>query len=109
MNYGKYQYEKSKREKEQKRKQSTHKIKEVKFHANIDKHDYEIKINHIVEFLEKGYKVKVSLFFRGREMAHREIGLELVEGIADKLKDKATVTSRPRLQGRMVSMQLSPV
>lgn len=108
MNYGKYLYEKNKREREQKRKQQTQKNKEIKFHANIDDHDFEIKLKHILEFLEKGYRVKVSLFYRGREMAHREIGMELMQRIIEEVGEKGQVDSRPRMQGRTVSMQLTP-
>ncbi len=108
MNYGKFAYEKKRREREQKRKQATQKNKEVKFHANIDPHDYEIKCKHILDFLEKGYRVKVSLFFRGREMAHREIGMELLDKIIEETKEVATVESRPRMQGRILSMNLTP-
>ena len=108
MNYGKYVYEKNKREREQKRKQSVQKNKEVKFHANIDPHDYQIKVTHMVDFLQKGYRVKVSLFFRGREMAHREIGMELMERITTDVAAHGAVESKPRMQGRVVSMQLTP-
>jgi len=108
MNYGKYVYEKNKREREQRRKQATQKNKEVKFHANIDAHDYGIKMDHILDFLKKGYRVKVSLFFRGREMAHREIGMELIERISKDIVAVGSVESKPRMQGRVVSMQLTP-
>lgn len=108
MNFGKYVYEKNKREREQKRKQSVQKIKEVKFHANIDPHDYGIKLNHILEFLEKGYRVKISLFFRGREMAHREIGMELIDRIVLSVAEHGIIESKPRMQGRVVSLQLAP-
>ncbi len=108
MNYGKYVYEKNKREREQKRKQATQKNKEIKFHANIDEHDYKTKLAHIVDFLDKGFRVKVSLFFRGREMAHREIGMELIEKITEDVKEHGTAEGRARMQGRVVSLQFSP-
>jgi translation initiation factor IF-3 len=90
MNFGKYIYEKNKRERDQKRKQQQHKVKEVKFHANIDPHDYEIKRDHIIAFLEKSHRVKVSLVMRGREMAHKELGLTLMRRLVEELREHAT-------------------
>lgn len=108
MNFGKHIYEQNKREREHKKKQVTHKNKEVKFRANIDPHDYSIKVTHILEFLEKGNRVKVSLQFRGREMAHREIGMELMQKVIVDCAGKALVDLPPRMQGRTITMQLSP-
>jgi translation initiation factor IF-3 len=108
MNFGKFLYEKKKHEREQRRKQSTHKNKEIKFRANIDPHDYKFKCNHILEFLRKGHRVKVSLFFRGREMAHREVGLELLEKVAVDLGDAAQIDQKPLISGRVVTMLVSP-
>lgn len=108
MDFGKYTFEQKRKERENKRKQHSHRIKEVKFRVNIDPHDYQIKVNHILEFLEKGNNVKVSLQFRGRENAHREIGMELMNKVIVDIGNRASVQSPPRLQGRSVSMQLNP-
>ena len=108
MDYGKYQYQESKRQREARKKQHQHKVKEIKFHPNIDQHDYQTKINHLVAFLEKGDKVKVSMFFRGREMAHAELGMELMQRVLENMKEVATVDAPPRRSGRVISMMLSP-
>ncbi len=111
MNFGKFVFEKKKRFREQhkKQRQASHKNKEIKFHANIDVHDYSIKMKHIRAFLEKGYKVKVSLFFRGREMRNKQKGMELMERIADEIQEIGTLDSRPRLVGRNIGMYLAPI
>ena len=94
----------------QKKKQQTQKNKEVKFHVNTDKHDFDLKIKHILEFLGKGYKVRVSLLFRGREMAHKELGVEVLERVIAELGEGNTnVDAPPKLMGRTAFMQLSPV
>ena len=108
MNFGKFIFAKKKHDKEQRRKQVTHKNKEIKFRANIDSHDYQIKCNRILDFLKKGHRVKVSLFFRGREMAHRELGVELLEKVATFLGDAAQVDQKPIISGRVVTMLVSP-
>lgn len=108
MDYGKYRYEQKRKLKEQKKKQKVQKNKEIKFHVNIDTHDFELKVKHILEFLEKGYKVRVSLYFRGREMAHRDMGMELMNQVIEAVKDHATVDSPPQMTGRMIGAQLSP-
>ncbi|NQZ55910.1 MAG: translation initiation factor IF-3 [Lentisphaeraceae bacterium] len=104
MNYGKFIYEKNKREKLAKKKQQTNKAKEVKFHVNVDTHDYDYKCNHAKEFLKKGYKVKITLQFRGREMAHRELGFALMNKIKAELADLCIIEAPPRLQGRNMTM-----
>ena len=108
MDYGKYRYEQKRKLKEQKKKQKVQKNKEIKFHVNIDTHDFELKVKHILEFLEKGYKVRVSLYFRGREMAHRDMGMELMNQVMEAVKDHAIVDSEPKMTGRMIGAQLSP-
>ena len=111
MNFGKFIYEKNKRGRDQKKKQTrtASKTKEIKFHANIDIHDYQIKLNHIKGFLEKGHKVKASLFFRGREMKNTEKGMELMSRIGDDIVDVGSVEARPRLIGRNIHMLLAPI
>ncbi len=108
MNFGKYQYEKNRREREQRKKQVVNKVKEVKFHANIDVHDLEIKTHHILEFLQKGYRVKVSLVMRGREVTHKEIGLGLVQRVVAAVSTHGVVEMDARQMGRIVSLQLAP-
>lgn len=108
MDYGKFTFEQKRRERENKRKQHNNRTKEVKFRVNIDPHDYKIKIQHMVEFLEKGNRVKVSLQFRGRENAHREIGMELMHKVIADVKGIGSVYAPPKLQGRSISMQLNP-
>ena len=110
MDQGKFLYEKKKKLKEQRKKNQSHtKTKEIKFHVNTEKHDYDVKLNHIIAFLKKGYKVKVSLFFRGREMQHTELGLELVQKVLEDLEEYAVVDSAPNKSGRMISAMVSPL
>jgi translation initiation factor IF-3 len=109
MDYGKLTYEQKKNMKDQKKHVITQKLKEVKFHINIDNHDYEYKLKHGVEFLEKGAKLKVTLVFRGREMAHKEIGFELIERILKDLSIHGTAEEKPKLLGRNISVTFSPL
>lgn len=109
MDFGKLQYEQKKNIKSQKKHSLTQKLKEVKFHVSIDKHDYEYKIKHCVEFLEKGYKLKASLIFRGREMAHKDMGYELVDKIIDDLSEYGTAENKPKLIGRSIIVSFAPL
>ncbi len=108
MNYGKFIYEKTKREKIAKKKQHTNKAKEVKYHVNIDKHDFDYKNNHVKEFLEKGYKVKITIQYRGREMAHTEMGFELMKKIETFLDGLCQVESPAKLLGKNMLMIVCP-
>lgn len=108
MNYGKFQYQQSKKQRDQKKRQGIQKLKEIKFHANTGDHDYRTKVNHIVDFLKKGHRVKVSLWFRGREMVHREFGQELMAQVATDVAEHGHVEMRPRMAGRNLIMQLAP-
>ncbi len=108
MDYGKHQYEHSKRMREARKKQHHHKVKEIKFHPNIDRHDYETKLNHVFAFLKKGDNVKISMFFRGREMAHTDRGMDLMLRVADDVGEVASIDSPPRRAGRTISMMISP-
>jgi translation initiation factor IF-3 len=105
--FGKYKYELTKQEKE--KKQHHIKVKEVKFRVKIGAHDYETKLRHAEEFLEKGNKVKVNLQFRGREMAHQDLGLAMMEKIKMDLEGMALVDLPPKLLGRAIGMILSPL
>ncbi|UDQ99504.1 translation initiation factor IF-3 [Lentisphaerae bacterium WC36] len=109
MDYGKLQYEQKKNLRMQKKQKQTHKVKEVKFRVNIDKHDFDYKLNHAIEFLNKGCKVKITLMFRGREMAHKDLGFELVNRVIEDLKEHATPDGKPNLMGRNIGVSLSPI
>lgn len=107
VDYGKFKYEQSKHDKE--KKSAGSKLKEIKFRVNIDEHDYETKLRHGEEFLDKGNKVRVQLQFRGREMAHQELGMQLMARIKVDLAGMANVEQEPKMQGRNVTMTLAPL
>jgi len=108
VDYGKFRYDISKQEKDKKHS-SAGKIKEVKFRVNIDQHDYETKLRHAEEFLDKGFKVKVHLQFRGREMAHQDLGMKLMVRVKNDLVDMGHVDMEPKLVGKAISMTISPL
>lgn len=109
MDYGKHVFEKKKTQQAGKAKQKQTQLKEVKFRPGTDQGDYNIKLRKLKKFLEDGDKIKVTLRFRGREMAHQELGMELMERVQADLEDMATVDQRPEMQGRMMNMVMSPV
>lgn len=108
MDYGKHKYDQEKKKKEQKKHQVQTKLKEVKFRVNVGEHDYETKMRNLVRFIGHGDRVKVSLMFRGRENAHRELGFEVIQRVIKDTADITTVDQAPRLQGRFVSAILVP-
>jgi translation initiation factor IF-3 len=108
MDYGKFRYQESKKKHEAKLKQKQVQIKEVKFRPNTDDGDYNIKLRNLISFLAEGDKAKVTLRFRGREMAHQEFGVRLLERVRDDLETYATVEQFPRMEGRQMVMVLSP-
>ncbi len=108
MDYGKYRYEKQKREKEARKKQKVISIKEVKLRPNIEQHDFDVKLKNATRFLADGDKVKVTIMFRGREMSHPELGKEILNKFADALKDSVTVERDAKLEGRNMIMILAP-
>jgi translation initiation factor IF-3 len=109
MDYGKYLFEKSKAAKEQKKKQKQIQVKEVKFRPGTDEGDYQVKLRNLTRFLEEGNKGKVTLRFRGREMAHQSLGIDLLNRIKEELADLAVVESFPtRVEGRQMTMMLAP-
>jgi len=108
MDFGKLQYEQKRNLRMQKKHSHAQKVKEVKFRINIDKHDYEYKIKHAEEFLGKGYKLKATLMFKGREMAHKDIGFELIGRVIEDLKEFGIADSTPKLMGRNISLSFSP-
>ena len=108
MDFGKYKYEQQKREAEARRKQKTIDIKEIKFRPNTDTHDYEVKMKSVVKFLGNGDKVKITMRFRGREMAHQQLGLELLNRVENDLVDIGKVENMPKLEGRQMVMLIGP-
>lgn len=108
MDFGKYKYEQQKREAEARRKQKTIDIKEIKFRPNTDTHDYEVKMKSVVKFLGNGDKVKITMRFRGREMAHQQLGLELLNRVENDLMDIGKVENMPKLEGRQMVMLIGP-
>ncbi len=109
MDFGKFKYEQQKRESEARKKQKIIEVKEVKFRPNTDKHDYEVKMRNVVKFLENGDKVKVTLRFRGREMAHQNLGRELLERVAEDIKEIGKVENMPKMEGRQMIMMIGPL
>jgi translation initiation factor IF-3 len=109
MDFGKYKYEQQKRESEAKKKQKVIEVKEVKFRPNTDSHDYDVKMKNVTKFLEKGDKVKVTLRFRGREMAHQNLGRELLERVAEDVKELGKVENMPKMEGRQMVMMIGPL
>ncbi len=108
MDFGKWKFEQSKKQQAAKKKQKQIQVKEVKFRPGTDSGDYEVKLRNLKRFLEDGDKIKVTMRFRGREMAHQELGLELLERVEKDLEDHAAVDQRPKVEGRMMVMMMSP-
>jgi translation initiation factor IF-3 len=108
MDYGKFRYEQQKKEKENRKNQKVVDIKEVRFSARIDEHDFQTKLRNVVKFLNDQDKVKCSIRFRGREITHAEVGQKVLERVAEEVKDIAVVERRPKLEGRSMIMVLAP-
>ncbi len=109
MDYGKYKYEQSKKARQARKRQHHVVVKEIKMRPKIETHDYDFKKKHIVEFLEHGDKVKVTLMFRGREMAHTDLGRKLLDQLSSELTDLAKVEAPPKQEGRNMTMLLTPI
>lgn len=109
MDFGKFKYEQQKRESEARKKQKIIEVKEVKFRPNTDTHDYDVKMRNVFKFLENGDKVKVTLRFRGREMAHQNLGRELLERVAEDIKDLGKIENMPKMEGRQMIMMIGPL
>ena len=109
MDYGKYKYDQAIKAKQARKNQSKIETKEMKFRPKIDVGDYTTKKKHVVRFLEDGCKVKITIMFRGREMAHPEIGLSILERLADDLKDIAVIEQQPKMEGRNMHMLIAPL
>lgn len=108
MNFGKFQYEEQKRRHAAKKKQKQIQVKEVKFRPGTDVGDYQVKLRNLIKFLESGDKAKITLRFRGREMAHQELGTQLLKRVEEDLKDIGVVEQHPRLEGRQMVMVIAP-
>ena len=108
MDYGKFLFEEGKQKALAKKKQKQIQVKEVKFRPGTEEGDYQVKIRNLIRFLESGNKTKVSLRFRGREMAHQDLGLKLLERVAEDLKELSSVEQRPKKEGRQMIMVLAP-
>ena len=108
LDYGKYKYEAQKKKNEARKKQKTIDVKEVKFRPNIDDHDYGVKMRSMLRFLSEGDKVKVTLRFRGREMAHQELGVNVLSRVRVDLDEQAKVEQMPQMEGRQMIMVLAP-
>ena len=108
LDYGKYKYEAQKRKNEAKKKQKTIDVKEIKLRHNIDEHDYQVKLRKIFEFLDSGDKVKVTMRYRGREMAHQQIGIDVLGRVKTDTEEKSKIELEPKLEGRQMIMVLAP-
>lgn len=107
LDYGKYKYEAQKKKNEAKKKQKVIEVKEIKMRPNIDDHDYDVKLRAATKFLEEGHKVKVTLRFRGREMAHQDLGMNVLSRVRDQLDPISKVEQSPKMEGRQMVMVLS--
>jgi len=107
MDFSKYKYEQEKREREMRKHRKSSHIKEIRLRPSIDEHDYQIKMRHLREFLEKGEKVRVRLLFRGREMVHQEVGRALIERLMKETEQFAKVDKLPQQVGRMITLVLA--
>ncbi len=108
LDFGKYKYQSQKKAADQRKKQKTQDVKEIKMRPNIDTHDYQVKMRSVVKFLEEGDKVKVTLRFRGREMAHLELGMDLLKRVKQDIAEISKVDQEPKLEGRQMMMMVSP-
>ncbi len=108
LDYGKFKYEAQKKANEARKKQKTVEVKEIKMRPNIDQHDYDVKMRAVLRFLDEGDKVKVTMRFRGREMAHQERGLLVLDRVRDQLEELVKVEQTPKMEGRQMVMVVAP-
>lgn len=108
MDYGKYKYQQKKKSQEAKKNQTVIVVKEIKFRPNTDQHDFDVKVRHISRFLSEGNKTKVTIRFRGRELAHTDIGMNVLKKVCANLANEAIVEFEPKLEGRQMTMVLAP-
>ncbi|QKI90286.1 translation initiation factor IF-3 [Thiomicrorhabdus xiamenensis] len=109
MDYGKYLYQQQKKQHEAKKKQKQVQLKEVKFRPGTEEGDYQVKLRNLVKFLEKGDRVKVTIWFRGREITHKELGLKVLERVRDDIQEFGTVEQMPKMEGRQMQMMVAPI
>ncbi len=109
MDYGKHKYEQSKKKQQAKKQQSVVHLKEIKMRPSTDEHDFQVKLKHVKRFLEDGDRVKITIRFRGREMAHKELGQQRMERVMEEVKELAEIFQAPQMEGRMMHMLLQPV
>ena len=108
MNFGKFKYEQGKKDKQAKRNQTAGKVKEIQLHPSIGEHDYETKVRHVREFLQEGHRVKVSLFYRGRESAHQELGVQVMNRVIADCQGIGNTEQPPKMLGRSLQMVMCP-
>jgi translation initiation factor IF-3 len=108
LDFGKYKYEEQKKKNEARKKQKIIEVKEIKLRPSIDDHDYQVKMRSMTKFIEEGDKVKVTMRFRGRELAHQELGMDVLMRVRGDLEEHAKVEQMPRMEGRQMTMVLSP-
>ena len=108
LDYRKFKYEAQKKKNEAKKKQKIIEVKEIKLRPNIDEHDYQVKMRNVQKFLDEGDKVKVTMRFRGREMAHQELGVNVLNRVRDDTEDVAKIEAFPKLEGRQMIMVIAP-
>jgi translation initiation factor IF-3 len=108
LDYGKLKYQEQKKASEARKRQKTVDVKEIKMRPNIDTHDYDVKMRNVVKFLEGGDKVKVTMRFRGREMAHQELGMDVLNRVRDDVEELSKVEAVPKMEGRQMIMVLAP-
>ena len=108
LDYGKLKYQEQKKASEARKRQKTIDVKEIKMRPNIDKHDYDVKMRSVTKFIGEGDKVKVTMRFRGREMAHQELGMQVLTRVREEVDEIAKVEASPKLEGRQMMMVLAP-
>ena len=108
LDFGKFKYEEQKRKNEARKKQKTIEVKEIKLRPGIDDHDYDVKMRSMLKFIDEGDKVKITMRFRGRELAHQELGMNVLMRVKDDLDAVAKIESYPRMEGRQMTMVMSP-
>ena len=108
LDFGKYKYEEQKKKNEARKKQKIIEVKEIKLRPSIDDHDYDVKVRSMVKFIEEGDKVKVTMRFRGRELAHQELGMDVLVRVKDDLDEIAKIEQMPRMEGRQMTMVMAP-
>lgn len=108
LDFGKYKYEQQKKANAARKNQKTQDVKEIKMRPGIDVHDYDVKMKKVHEFIDEGDKVKITIRFRGREMAHQELGMQVLKRVSDDMEETAKIEARPKMEGRQMIMVVAP-